>query len=210
MSSKAELRRRFRAAPLPDEAARGRASIAIASLVCQLDAVRSASAIAMFVGVGHEPDTAPTFDVLDGKRRWFPIVTDSGPDSGSDSDSGKSSSLSWSPLASWTDLVPGPFGLREPRRPERAQFPPVEVVLIPGLAFDRNGGRLGWGRGYYDRALAGVRGVLRVGLCQGPYLLEEAIPMEAHDQRLNVVVTPTEVIVVDSEVDGGNTRRGAR
>ena len=63
----------------------------------------------------------------------------------------------------------------------------ITLALIPGLAFDRSGGRLGQGGGYYDRWLPGFGGI-RVALCRGA-LLFDALPRQAHDALVHLVVT---------------------
>lgn len=87
-------------------------------------------------------------------------------------------------------LVPAPFGLREPP-PEIPETPPeaLDLFLVPGVGFDRSGGRIGYGRGYYDRALteAGPR-ALRIGVAFDRQV-EPRIPLEAHDVRLDGLVT---------------------
>jgi 5-formyltetrahydrofolate cyclo-ligase len=59
---------------------------------------------------------------------------------------------------------------------------------VPGLAFDRRGGRLGRGKGYYDRFLLETSG-LRVGICFEDQVVEK-IPGEAHDLRMDFLITP--------------------
>ena len=91
------------------------------------------------------------------------------------------------------DVTTGKFGIREPS----ANCPGVplnqlDLVLVPGLAFDRAGWRLGRGRGFYDRLLAKVAGV-KCGVAFDLQVLGE-LPIEAHDQRVNFIVTPTEWI----------------
>lgn len=86
-------------------------------------------------------------------------------------------------------LIEGPFGTREPTGP------PVvpDLVLVPLLAFDRAGGRLGYGAGYYDGWLAAHPDAFAVGLA---YAAQEvpAVPREAHDQPLDVILTERERI----------------
>jgi 5-formyltetrahydrofolate cyclo-ligase len=65
------------------------------------------------------------------------------------------------------------------------------VVLVPGLAFDRNGHRLGYGKGYYDRLLSRIPAAQTVGVGFA-FQLIDAVPHEAHDVALNGVVTDTE------------------
>ena len=82
-------------------------------------------------------------------------------------------------------------------RPDAAVIPPasLDVIVVPGVAFDRSGARLGRGGGYYDGFLAGLPGSrpVRVALAFDAQIVE-GVPMEAHDQRVHVIVTPTEVI----------------
>lgn len=90
------------------------------------------------------------------------------------------------------DLAPGRFGVREPvasRRalPWRQVRAAATVWLVPGIGFDRAGNRLGRGRGYYDRLLAGSRGC-RIGVAHACALVR-ALPATVHDMRMNLVVT---------------------
>ena len=92
-----------------------------------------------------------------------------------------------------TDLVAGKFGVREPAA-QCAAMPlnQLDLVLVPGLAFDRFGSRLGRGRGFYDRLLGEVSGV-KCGICYQGQLLE-SLPTEGHDVRVNFIVTPNECL----------------
>ncbi|MBA2322220.1 MAG: 5-formyltetrahydrofolate cyclo-ligase [Deltaproteobacteria bacterium] len=95
------------------------------------------------------------------------------------------------PIASWEDLVPGVF-----RIPTSAADPwtgPIDVVITPGAAFDEAGGRLGLGRGFYDRLLSSGRIGFAVGACWDVQLVPE-VPMDALDRRVDAVVTPTRTI----------------
>lgn len=89
------------------------------------------------------------------------------------------------------DLQPGVFGVLEvPDGRERIVRPPeIDLILIPGLAFDRSGFRLGYGAGYYDRFLdqSGLRAVT-VGVCFSVQLAA-SLPSAPHDRRVQYVVT---------------------
>ena len=88
-----------------------------------------------------------------------------------------------------TDIVAGKFGVREPAA-SCAEIPlnQFDLVLIPGLAFDLSGNRLGRGQGFYDRILAEASGI-KCGICHNFQLLEK-IPTEAHDAPVDFVFTP--------------------
>lgn len=88
------------------------------------------------------------------------------------------------------DLVTGKFGIREPA-PHCPRLEPQQVdwILVPGVAFDRQGNRLGRGRGFYDRLLAQVKG-RRCGVAFDQQILP-AVPGAAHDQRMDALATPS-------------------
>ncbi len=92
------------------------------------------------------------------------------------------------------DLREGKLGILEPRhemvRPVPAER--LDVWLVPGLAFDRQGNRLGRGMGYFDRLLQGGRGV-KIGLAYD-FQVVNKVPAERHDVRMDLVVTETEVV----------------
>jgi 5-formyltetrahydrofolate cyclo-ligase len=88
------------------------------------------------------------------------------------------------------DLVPGAFGIREPA-PECLEIPlaKIDVALVPGMAFDAAGRRLGRGKGFYDRLLNGFAGI-KCGVALEEQIVAE-IPTEEHDMRMTVVITGT-------------------
>jgi 5-formyltetrahydrofolate cyclo-ligase len=89
-----------------------------------------------------------------------------------------------------TEIVTGKFGVREPAA-TCAEIPldRFDLVLVPGMAFDSSGNRLGRGKGFYDRLLAETSGV-KCGVGYDFQLLEK-IPAEPHDARVNFILTPT-------------------
>lgn len=96
----------------------------------------------------------------------------------------------WAPLPPGAPLRQGPHGIWEPAEPLRVSRAAMEVVLVPGLAFDTRGGRIGYGAGIYDRLLAQLRpSVLRVGVAYNCQVLREALPQESHDRLMDYIVT---------------------
>ena len=90
------------------------------------------------------------------------------------------------------DVTAGSFGLREPITPPDSGLG-VASVVVPGLAFDAHGGRLGRGKGYYDRLLAQLPRARRVAVTFDGRVID-AVPMEAHDVRMHVVVTDSRTL----------------
>ncbi len=89
-----------------------------------------------------------------------------------------------------TNLLPGAFGILEPSE-ESPEIPITEIdaFICPGLAFDQNGGRLGRGRGFYDRILAKARkDALKIGVCFPEQMVPSTFP-EAHDVQMDVVIS---------------------
>jgi 5-formyltetrahydrofolate cyclo-ligase len=97
------------------------------------------------------------------------------------------------------ELLPGPFGLAEPsEHAPRTPHALVDAVIIPGVAFDEQGARLGYGGGYYDRLLPMCRpGCVRIGIAFDEQVLAH-IPVEEHDACMDLVVTPHRIIRPDS------------
>lgn len=95
-----------------------------------------------------------------------------------------------------SQLVRGAYGLMEPDAAcEIAAQQEIELILVPGTAFDRAGLRLGQGGGYYDRFLENTD-ALRVGVCHEGALLAR-VPADAHDAQMHAVITPGETIWLD-------------
>ncbi|MFJ8433631.1 5-formyltetrahydrofolate cyclo-ligase [Kitasatospora sp. NPDC094019] len=145
----------------------------------------AAATVAAYVSVGAEPGTRPLLDALRarGLRVLLPVLL-------ADND------LDWAEYAGPAALAPAGRGLLEP---VGARLGPEAVagaglVLLPGLAVDRRGLRLGRGGGSYDRVLArleraGARPVLAVLLYEHELL--ERVPAEPHDRPVDLALTPS-------------------
>lgn len=92
-----------------------------------------------------------------------------------------------------TDWEEGAFGIRTPVPAHSRRVPKdeIDLILVPGLAFDACGGRLGRGAGYYDRYLTNVSALL-MGFCLDIQLIE-SVPADMHDVRMDAVVTNSTV-----------------
>lgn len=101
-------------------------------------------------------------------------------------------SLTWHAAASLTALSAGRMGILEPDPSQSPAVDPEEIdlVLVPGLGFTREGGRLGFGGGYYDRFLAKIRpNAAVIAVCLSCQIVPaEDLPLEAHDVRMPLVL----------------------
>lgn len=113
-------------------------------------------------------------------------------------------------LESLNELTPGTLGILEPSRElrglpaKRADASRLDLLIVPGVAFDPHGARLGHGKGYYDRLLSRVRpDALLVGVAFECQLVPE-VPMLAHDVYMDRVIT--EAAIRAGKGRGGETR----
>ena len=103
-------------------------------------------------------------------------------------------------LEAVSELVEGAYKILEPRAElrnashKRVTADALDLVLVPGLAFDRDGGRMGQGKGYYDRLLSGVRPDAKLVALAYACQVVERVPVDAHDVYMDLVVTEGEVI----------------
>ena len=87
------------------------------------------------------------------------------------------------------DLEKGAYGILEPRGfCKKRTADRMDLIVVPGVAFDPNGGRLGRGGGYYDRLLRKAGKVFKVGLCFKEQLVDK-VSMKTHDVRMDKVIT---------------------
>ncbi len=179
---KAQLRRGVLAAragiSAADLAAAGRA---LRDAIMELPEIGMAGTIAAYLSVGVEPDTRGLVYALwkRGSYVLLPVLRD-------DYD------LDWASYEGPDALAPGRNGLLEPTEPRRGQraISSADLVLVPALAVDRRGNRLGRGGGCYDRALTRVgAAVPTIALLYDAELVDE-IPAAPHDQRVRAVAQP--------------------
>ena len=179
---KTALRERLRAELLAlTRAQREDAAVEICARLVEQPAWRNARAVLLFAPLPDEPNVRPLLHAaLDaGKLTALPrfsIATDS-----------YEAAVIGNPEK---DLVEGKFGVLEPAAVCRvAELKRLDLVLVPGVAFDWQGHRLGRGKGFYDRLLVGVSGKT-CGVAFDQQLVA-AIPVEPHDVRLNCILTPS-------------------
>jgi 5-formyltetrahydrofolate cyclo-ligase len=143
-------------------------------------AVTAAVRVALYAALPDELPTRPLFDALAaaGIRRLLPRLEVGG-------------RLSFAAVFRWDELAPGAFHVLAPAAEAPSEPPgPGDVVLVPGLAFDERGRRLGWGGGYYDRTfpVGAPAGATLIGMaCEAQ--LVESVPVDSHDRAMDAIVT---------------------
>ncbi|MFC7496428.1 MULTISPECIES: 5-formyltetrahydrofolate cyclo-ligase [unclassified Nocardioides] len=161
------------------------AARSIAEQLMALPEVRRAATLAAYVSTSDEPGTGPLLDHLRaaGKRVILPVLL---PDD----------DLDWAVYRGPADLVPARFGILQPAGEPLGvdAVATADVVLVPGLAVDARGYRLGRGGGSYDRAL----GRVPVGTCTCVLLYDDEVgvevPVEPHDRPVTHAASPSGVV----------------
>lgn len=166
---------------------RARAAAVVCDAVCASQAYAQANVILAYASFGTELQTQTLLEriLVDKKILILPRVDKA------------VGCLQLHHMARLDELVVGVWGIREP--PVDALIVPVadiELIVVPGVAFDRAGFRIGYGGGYYDKLLptanpatARLSGTFD---CQ----IVDAVPNEIHDQRVDVIFTPTQKIFI--------------
>ena len=149
-----------------------------------VERVKQAKTICTFISAFKEPDTVEIIkEIWEQDKKIVVPITDI-----------ESGTLSLSYINSMDDMEKGAYGILEPKTVRKADENNIDVILVPGLAFDRNGGRMGFGKGYYDRLLESSKAV-KIGLCYDFQILEK-IPTESHDVPMNFVITEKEILEI--------------
>jgi 5-formyltetrahydrofolate cyclo-ligase len=173
--------RRLRAAIPPAE--RSRLAELIEEALFGLPDVLGAETILLFYSFGTEVATAGMSERIlgSGKRLLLPYLGDEG-------------TMEAAEFRRGDPLEPTSYGPREPGGRIAVNPQMVDVVVTPGLAFDRAGNRLGYGGGHYDRYLKRMGSVaVRVGIAFSVQIVDH-VPSDAGDQRVDVIVTDQEVL----------------
>ncbi|MGC5328711.1 5-formyltetrahydrofolate cyclo-ligase [Brevibacillus sp. SYSU BS000544] len=186
-AEKKELRQQIlhKRAELPP-ALRTELSLMATNNLLQLDVLARARTILLFQSFGDEISTAPYREAALSRKQeiWLPLTNQE-----------KRQIIPYV-YTEESNLRKGPYGIMEPDpaisvQADRNQ---LDAIIIPGVAFDRHGGRLGYGGGYYDRFLASLdHKPLVIGFCFSLQLIAD-VPKEPHDFMVDYVVTENESI----------------
>lgn len=151
----------------------------IYDLFCSSDFYKNGNLFLVYVSFGSEAETGSIIDkIIDSKKRIaVPKCTGKG-------------IMTFIEIKSRDELKPGKYGILEPEYKEESVIKEFDgaVCITPGAAFDRNGKRLGYGGGYYDRFLSLRPEILRIGVCYSSFFYD-TVPSEQHDISVSYIIT---------------------
>jgi 5-formyltetrahydrofolate cyclo-ligase len=164
-----------------------RVSDAICTTLLSMDAYRDASILMAYAAFRKEVGLRKLVEQAwaDGKTVLFPKVNR------------ERKEIEAYYIQSYNDLHPGVWGILEPNEHQRqwTGVPPIDIIYMPGLAFDREGHRLGYGGGYYDRWIDKLHSPLPqlIAVAHSEQMMD-SVPYEAHDALVDKIVTEKETI----------------
>ncbi len=185
--SKSDLRKRLKKLRHEmSESSRQAIDVAIADQVLQLPEFKRAPMLLSYLSVGEEVDTRALI-----QKAWDLNKTVAIPRCVAGS-----RTLDWYVIESFAGLEKSSFGIEEPARDSTRYIDPrcaEAIALVPGLAFDAAGYRIGYGGGYYDVFLESFPG-FSIGLCRDNSLLSHLELQEPHDRPVSCVVSESRVL----------------
>lgn len=160
-------------------------SAMIQKMVLELPIYRKAKTIGLYASFNNEVSTAVVFNdsVKEGKKVLFPCIME------------EKRELVFTPVQRLNELRQGPFGIMAPcSKGGKNYIGEVELLFIPGVAYDLKGGRLGYGGGYYDRSMGKLIKRPFIAALAYEFQIVDEVPVIPHDIRVDVIITEQRVI----------------
>ncbi len=150
----------------------------IMSTFFSLDYYKKAKAIMFYVDMRNEVVTKEAIvkALSDAKKVAVPKVK-------------KGNGLLAIEITNLNELTPGTFGVLEPKEKEEFILQDIDIVVVPGVVFDRKGQRIGYGAGYYDNFLPKLRPDTKKIAIAFEMQLKDSIPTEPHDIKMDMIIT---------------------
>jgi len=155
----------------------------IVANLLSLEEFKESKAIFLYISFGSEVNTHGLIRLLFGKKRVFVPVVDK-----------EKKEIFISELREWKELSSGAYGILEPKKEHirKGNVKEVEIAIVPGIAFDEEGYRIGYGGGYYDKLLKKMDGG-KIGIAYDFQVLKK-LPHEDHDVKMDKIVTEKRIL----------------
>ncbi len=157
-------------------------SAEIVSVLFSLDEFRQAKTVMVYISAFKEVDTSAIIVRLqrDGKKIVVPVCNT------------EDFTIIPSYIAGFDDMHRGAYGIWEPDEIREASVGDIDLIIVPGIAFDEKGNRCGFGKGYYDRLLSESRAV-KIGLCYD-FQITQTLETDEYDIPMDKVISERRII----------------
>ena len=164
----------------------------VAQNLLSLDEIKKAETVLCYISLDDEICTDEIVRVLldSGKSVGAPYCVDN------------NGNMDFYYITDFDDLRIQSFGVREPviEKCKKVTSFDNTIIILPGLCFDSNGNRLGYGKGYYDRFLQ-IHSLISVGLCYNSFIVKK-VPTDMYDKKADIIVTENDVIRINGGKNG--------
>ena len=164
----------------------------VAQNLLSLDEIKKADTVLCYISLDDESCTDEIVRVLleSGKSVGAPYCVDN------------NGNMDFYYITDFDDLRIQSFGVREPviEKCKKVTSFDNTIIILPGLCFDSNGNRLGYGKGYYDRFLQ-IHSLISVGLCYNSLIVKK-VPTDMYDKKADIIVTENDVIRINGGKNG--------
>ena len=164
----------------------------VAQNLLSLDEIKKADTILCYISLDDEIYTDEIVRVLldSGKSVGAPYCVDN------------NGNMDFYYITDFDDLRIQSFGVREPviEKCKKVTSFDNTIIILPGLCFDSNGNRLGYGKGYYDRFLQ-IHSLISVGLCYNSLIVKK-VPTDMYDKKADIIVTENDIIRINGGKNG--------
>lgn len=151
-------------------------SFAVIQRLLKHPRLKEARTVMLYYSLPDEVDTHTIVDslLMNGKTILLPRVTGE-------------STMELRRYTGPRDLAYGAYGIMEPTGEVFTDYASVDLAIVPGMAFDPSGNRMGRGKGYYDRFLPQIKHTYKIGVCF-PFQMTESIPCDKYDVRMDEIL----------------------
>lgn len=155
----------------------------IISTLLSIKEFEEARKVLLYISFGSEVNTHGLIRLLFGRKEVFVPIVDK-----------ERKEIFISELRRWEELSSGAYGILEPEKDyiRKGDVKEMEIAIVPGVAFDEYGYRIGYGGGYYDKLLKKMDGV-KIGIAYDFQILKK-LPHENHDVRMDKIVTEKRIL----------------
>jgi len=156
----------------------------ITNMFFSLEAIKEKQNFLLYHSFGNEIITYDIINVIlrENKNVYLPYISNK--------------KIEISQIYSKKELKSGAFGIMEPLDRQDINVNKMDVLVVPGLLFDRKGYRIGYGGGYYDRLLAGIDShILTIGLAYDDFL-QESLPIDKYDIPVKLIISEKQILYI--------------